>query len=125
MLILLAIVLLLVLSSPWNLVAFVVLLPLWILELLGWNRTVKRRRRVVGAQTMIGREAEVLKSCRPRGQVRLGGEIWEARCGEGALVGETVRVVGLDGLTLLVEPRPATEQAEPPRPAEHRPLGMT
>ena len=37
------------------------------------------------------------------GQVRIGGEIWQARCEAGADTGETVRVVGLNGLTLLVE----------------------
>jgi membrane protein implicated in regulation of membrane protease activity len=37
--------------------------------------------------------------------VRLSGEseIWRARCAQGADAGETVRIVGLDELTLLVE----------------------
>jgi membrane protein implicated in regulation of membrane protease activity len=35
--------------------------------------------------------------------VRIGGELWEARCAGGADVGETVRVVELSGLTLVVE----------------------
>ena len=59
LLIFVAIALLLLLSSPWNLVAFLVLLPLWVLELFGWNRTTKRYKRSVGAQTLIGREAVV------------------------------------------------------------------
>jgi membrane protein implicated in regulation of membrane protease activity len=99
----LAILLLLVLPSPWNLIAFIVLLPLWVLELVGWNRTVKRRRPAVGAETLIARDAVVIAPCRPRGQVRLDGEIWEARCDAGATVGENVRVTGRDGLTLVVE----------------------
>ncbi len=103
-LIFLAIALLFVLSSPWNLIGFLVVIPLWVLELLGWNRTVKRRRRVVGAETLIGRDAVVISPCRPRGQVRLDGEIWAARCDAGAGDRETVRVVGRDGLTLIVEP---------------------
>jgi len=105
MLILLAIALLIFVPSPWNLVGFIVVLPLWLLELAGWNRTVKRRRRVVGVQTLIGKEASVITPCRPNGQVRVNGEIWEARCAAGASSGDTVRVVGLDGLTLIVEPR--------------------
>lgn len=104
MLILLAIALLVVLPSPWNVVAFVVGVPVWILELLAWNRTVKHRRRVVGAQTLIGKEATVSTACRPRGQIRLDGEIWEARCDAGAAPGDTVRVIGREALTLLVEP---------------------
>jgi membrane protein implicated in regulation of membrane protease activity len=102
-LILVAIVLLLVLPSPWNLIAFLVLLPLWVLELLAWNRTVKHHRRVVGAETLLGREAVVIAGCWPRGQIRLGGEIWKARCDAGANIGDAVRVVGRDGLTLIVE----------------------
>jgi membrane protein implicated in regulation of membrane protease activity len=104
MLIIVAIVLVLVLPSPWNWIAFVVLVPLWIVELLGWNRTVKHRRKVVGAETLIDRDAVVISPCRPLGQVRLDGEIWEARCEAGATVGDSVRITGRDGLTLVVEP---------------------
>jgi membrane-bound serine protease (ClpP class) len=104
MLIFLAVALLLILPSPWNLVAFLVLLPLWVLELFGWNRTTKRHRKAVGAETLIGREAVVSEPCRPVGQVRLDGEIWEARCEAGASTGDSVRVTGREKLTLIVEP---------------------
>ena len=103
MLIILAFILLFALPHPWNIVGFVVVIPLWVLELIGWNRTMKKRQKVVGAQTLVGREAVVVRACEPRGQIRLDGEIWEARCEEGAAVDETVRIVGRDGLTLLVE----------------------
>src|SRR5262245_29914605 len=106
MLIFLAVALLLILSSPWNLIAFLVLLPIWVLELFGWNRTTKRHRKAVGAQTLIGREAVVSEPCRPVGQVRLDGEIWEARCAAGASTGDRVRVTGRERLTLIVEPVP-------------------
>lgn len=104
MLIFLAVALLLILSSPWNLIAFLVLLPLWVLELFGWNRTTKRHRKAVGAETLIGREAVVSEPCRPVGQVRLDGEIWEARCDAGASPGDRVRITGRQRLTLIVEP---------------------
>jgi len=100
----LAFVLLIFLPSPWGLVAFTICLVLFFGELLFWNRTMRGRRKVVGAQTLVGREAEVLAPCRPTGQVRIGGEIWEARCDAGADSGETVRVLEVRGLTLLVEP---------------------
>jgi membrane protein implicated in regulation of membrane protease activity len=103
-LILLAIALLLFLPSPWNAVGFLVVIPLWLLELFGWNRTVKNRRKAVGAQTLIGKEAVVTTPCRPDGQVRLDGEIWAARSAAGASPGDRVRVVGREKLTLLVEP---------------------
>jgi len=102
-LIILAFILLFLLPSPWNLVGFLIAIPLWFVELLAWNRTVKHRRRAVGAQTLIGKDATVTEPCRPSGQVRLNGEIWGARCDEGADPGDTVRVVGRDNLTLVVE----------------------
>jgi membrane protein implicated in regulation of membrane protease activity len=104
MLIILAVILLLVLPGPWNVVSFVVVTLLWFVELYGWSRTVKRQRRVVGAQTLIGQEAVVSEPCRPLGQVRLDGETWAARCQAGASSGDRVRVIGRDKLTLIVEP---------------------
>jgi membrane-bound serine protease (ClpP class) len=104
MLIFLAVALLLLLPSPWNVVAFLVLLPLWVVELFAWNRTTKRHKKAVGAQTLIGREAVVSEPCRPVGQVRLDGEIWEARCEAGASTGDRVRITGRERLTLIVEP---------------------
>ena len=103
MLFIVAVVLLLVLPHPWNLVGFTIGLVLGIGELFLWNRTVRHRRPAVGASTLIGSDAKVLSACRPDGQVRLNGEIWDASCVEGAAPGETVRVVGRRGLTLLVE----------------------
>jgi membrane protein implicated in regulation of membrane protease activity len=103
-LIIVAFLLLLLLPTPWNLVGFLVVIPLWILELLAWNRSMKSRRKAVGAETLVGREAVVMTACQPRGQVRLDGEIWDARCDAGATVGDAVRVVDRDALTLIVEP---------------------
>jgi len=102
-LIFLAVALLLILPSPWNVIGFIVVLPIWVLELFAWNRTVKHRKKAVGAQTLIGKDAVVTTPCRPVGQVRLDGEIWEARCDAGASPGDRVRVIGRDGLQLVVE----------------------
>jgi membrane-bound serine protease (ClpP class) len=51
---------------------------------------------------MIGQAAQVVEPCVPNGKVRLHGELWEARCDEGAAAGDTVTVEALDGLTLVV-----------------------
>ena len=104
MLIFLAVVLLLVLPGPWNIIGFVVITLLWFGELFLWSRTVKRKRRVVGAETLIGQIAIVTEACRPVGQVRLDGETWEANCQAGANRDDRVRVIGRDELTLVVEP---------------------
>ena len=103
MFLILAFVLLFLLPSPWNFVGLAISLALFFPELFAWNRTVRGRNHVVGAQTLIGSEATVLEPCRPKGQVRVQGEIWEARCEGGADRGESVRIVGRDGLVLLVE----------------------
>lgn len=108
MFVLLAIVLLLLLPSPWNVVGFACCLVLFLGEVAFWHRRVRGQRKAVGAQTVIGETGMVVSICRPRGQVRVGGEIWAARCDEGADVGEEVTVVGRDDLTLLVtRSRPA------------------
>jgi membrane protein implicated in regulation of membrane protease activity len=52
---------------------------------------------------LIGRRAVVSAGCRPSGQVRLAGELWQARCDPGADVGDEVIVTALNGLTLVVE----------------------
>jgi membrane-bound serine protease (ClpP class) len=92
-----------VLDEPWDLLVVVGALLLEIGEVFFWFWYTRRRRIQVGAETLIGREGVVVTPCRPRGQVRLQGEIWDARCEAGAAAGERVRVVGREGLTLAVE----------------------
>jgi membrane protein implicated in regulation of membrane protease activity len=101
---LLGIVLLIFVPWPWNLVSATACLVLFCGELWFWSNRMRGRHKVVGAQTLVGQEAEVLAPCRPTGQVRIGGEIWEARCEAGAGTGERVRVTGREHLTLVVEP---------------------
>jgi len=72
-------------------------------------REVLRRRTgdlgpctAAGAEGMVGERAEVIGP----GRVRVRGEIWNARGEEGRGPGEAVRVAGVEGLTLVVEPEP-------------------
>ena len=58
---------------------------------------------MVGAQTLIGREATVIAPCFPEGQVLLDGENRVARRAEGADRGDNVRVTARDGLLLVVD----------------------
>ena len=92
-----------VLPSPWNLIA--VAAALWGSPLRsaasGGRSGVQPRW---ASRRCWAREVEVRRACRPLGEVRVRGEIWQARCEPGADAGDTVRIVGLDGLTLLVEP---------------------
>ncbi|HET9675225.1 MAG TPA: NfeD family protein [Gaiellaceae bacterium] len=102
MLLVVGIVLLLVLPSPWSAIAFVTALVLFVGEVAIWNRTVRHRRVETGPDTLIGSEAVVLSPLHPSGQVQIDGEIWDARCEGGAEPGQTVTVVGRDRLTLIV-----------------------
>ena len=94
-----------VLEGPWRIVAVAAGLTLDVAEnlaLLWWSR---RRRALVGAETLVGETAVVVTACRPCGQVRVAGELWQAICAEGADPGTEVDVVALDGLLLTVRPR--------------------
>jgi membrane protein implicated in regulation of membrane protease activity len=100
-----ALVLLVFVPWPWNLFAFLGGLFAFGVEVGFWNRRVRGRRASVGAETMIGRRATVVRECRPYGQVRVAGELWEARCHEGADRGDQVTITSRNGLQLVVEKR--------------------
>jgi membrane protein implicated in regulation of membrane protease activity len=93
----------LVLPAPWDWLAVGAGGAIEVGEAAFWWRWSHRRRPAVGAEALVGRDAVVVARCRPDGQVRLQGELWAARCEAGADVGDAVRVVRLDGLTLVVE----------------------
>jgi membrane protein implicated in regulation of membrane protease activity len=103
-LIVLAFALLLFAPWPWNLIGFVVSMLLGVGELFLWNLTVRHRRVRVGAETMVGTRGVAISGCHPDGQVRVAGTIWNARCEAGVEPGQSVRVLGMDALTLTVEP---------------------
>jgi len=93
-----------VLPSPWGLVAVVVGGVLDIAEtglFLWWS---KRRRATVGVEALVGKAAVASTDLWPEGQVRIGGEIWKARCEGGCDVGTAVVVREVEGLTLVVDP---------------------
>jgi membrane protein implicated in regulation of membrane protease activity len=89
-----------VLPSPWGLIAVLgggLLDVAESLVLLRWSR---RRRAATGAEALIGQKAIV--SSTPT-QVRVVGELWEARSDRQLRPGEEVVVRAVDGLTLVVE----------------------
>jgi membrane protein implicated in regulation of membrane protease activity len=104
MLLLAAIVLFVVLPTPWNGVALLALLILGAGEVSYWWRKVRHRRLQTGAETLVGARAKVVSTCRPEGQVSLEGALWNARCEDGADAGESVVVRAREGLLLIVEP---------------------
>lgn len=93
-----------VLPSPWGLVAVVVGGTLDVAEtglFLWWS---KRRRASVGVESLVGRTGVASTDLWPEGQIKIGGEIWKARCEGGCDAGTRVVVREVDGLTLVVDP---------------------
>jgi membrane-bound serine protease (ClpP class) len=91
-------------SWPWNLLVVLGGVVAEVGEVIWGRRLAKRWRPKTGAEAMIGKTAQVVAACRPNGRVRVHGELWEATCAAGADVGETVRITGLEELTLVVAP---------------------
>ena len=77
------------------------------LALLYVVRSIYQSRREGGAATvpaLVGATGTVISGLAPRGVVRVGSETWTAVSEDGTVipVGETVRIVGVDGLILTV-----------------------
>ena len=105
MLVLIALALaLFVLPSPWGLLAVAVAAVLDIAEtglFIWWS---KRRKATVGVETLVGKIGVAASDLWPDGQVKVGGEIWRARCAGGCDSGTRIIVRSVDGLTLVVDP---------------------
>ncbi|MFH1343290.1 MAG: nodulation protein NfeD [Pseudomonadota bacterium] len=63
----------------------------------------RRRVPVTGAEQIIGSIGQVIAWQDATGQIRVLGEVWNARAARPMQTGDTVRVVGRDGLTLIVD----------------------
>ncbi|HUG99273.1 MAG TPA: nodulation protein NfeD [Gammaproteobacteria bacterium] len=70
-----------------------------------WVALRARRQPVVsGREDMIGAMASAVTDFHGRGQVRTHGELWNAESGVPVGAGQTLRVTGMKGLVLTVEP---------------------
>lgn len=72
---------------------------------LGMALRSRRRPVVSGRESMIGSPGVVVRWEGGRGAVRVQGEVWSARAASAFAAGDRVRIVGLQGLTVTVEPR--------------------
>jgi membrane protein implicated in regulation of membrane protease activity len=91
------------LPSPWSYVAVAGAAVYEVAELAVLVWYSRRRRATTGAEALPGSVGIVVAPCRPLGQIRVAGELWRARCEEGADPGENVVVEALGpDLTLLV-----------------------
>jgi membrane protein implicated in regulation of membrane protease activity len=94
-----------VLPFPWGLVAIGIGAAVDIAETGGFLWWSRRRKALVGLESMVGRHGVAVGDLWPEGQVKVSGEIWKASCEGGCDAGTAVVVRGVRGLTLDVEPR--------------------
>jgi membrane-bound serine protease (ClpP class) len=106
MFLLIAVLLLLLLPDPWNLVAALAALAVGGIEVLYFYRRMRGEKVVTGVENLVGATGKVTTPLAPSGQIRVLGETWEAHAAAAVPVGETVRVVAVHGLKLDVEPVP-------------------
>ncbi len=99
----LALILFLVLPSPWNVIGGLVSAAAGVVEVGYWHRRVRRQKVRTGVETLVGATGEVTEPLAPSGQIRVQGETWEARSSSNLANGARVRVVAVHGLVLEVE----------------------
>lgn len=108
--------------NPWALVGAVAALGAISVTILSFAIRAQRSPITTGVEGLIGQTATVLVPLAPAGRVRLRGENWAARLasGDGAVrAGEAVRITGIEGITLAVEPiSPALPTSQSPQEAK-------
>ena len=83
------------------LVAFGVIVGLYIRWVIG---PLRRRTKLTGAETLMGKTGVAITDLRPKGEVRVEGEIWRAESVSGDIAkDEEVTVKALKGLVVEVE----------------------
>lgn len=89
----------------WELIAIVALMSS-LLFIGVVYLALKARQRVVvsGQEEMIGAVGEALEAIQNEGRVRVHSELWHARANQPVERGNKIRVVGMEGLVLIVEP---------------------
>jgi membrane protein implicated in regulation of membrane protease activity len=104
MFLLLALLLLIFVPWPWSLAAAIASLVLFVFEVAYWQRRMRHRKVQTGVENLVGATGEVTSPLAPVGQIRVKGELWEARASSPIDPGAQVRVVAVHGLTLEVTP---------------------
>lgn len=103
MLLLLALLLLIAVPSPWNVIGALATGVLGVFEVVYWERRMRRRKVQTGVENLVGRTGVAAERLAPSGHVRVLGEIWEANSSSEVPRGARVRVVAVNDLILEVE----------------------
>ena len=90
---------------PKSVIATVVLASTAFFLIAGrFGLKAQKRKKLTGSEGMIGEEGEAITNFRKgRGKVLVHGEIWNAESEQDIRKGDRVKVVGVKGLTLMVE----------------------
>jgi membrane-bound serine protease (ClpP class) len=90
---------------PWQLIAVVTAASAgFLLLVLNFALRAHARPVVSGREQMVGENGEVLEETDGSAFARIHGEVWKVRANAPLGRGQLVRVVGIDGLVLAVEP---------------------
>lgn len=103
MLLLLALLLLIAVPSPWNVIGALATGALGVVEVVYWERRMRRRKVQTGIENLVGATGEAAERLAPSGHVRVLGELWQANSRSELPRGARVRVVAVNDLTLEVE----------------------
>ncbi len=94
------------------LVTFGVLAGLYVRWVIG---PLRRKAKLTGSEALIGKTGVAIGDLKPKGEVRVAGEIWRAESLSGDIaMGERVTVKAMKGLTLTVEKAPQDGSQTPP-----------
>ena len=88
-------------------IALAVISVLFVFIIVRMGVQARGRPVVSGAHTLVGDQGEVLADFTGEGWANIRGEIWQVRSASPLAQGERVRVTGIDGVALNVEPQSA------------------
>jgi membrane-bound serine protease (ClpP class) len=102
--------------DPWVLGVSTGLFAGFIVLILGQLTRTRRTPLRTGYEQYIGQVATVYRALTPRGSVWFEGQLWSAvvASGQQVAVQQPVRIIGIDGLTLIVEPAPGIVSSDLP-----------
>lgn len=87
----------------WLLVALVAIVSaLFLVFVIGMALKARQHPIVSGREELIGAEGVILEDILDEGTIRVHGELWSARSAQHLVRGQKVRVVGMEGLVLIV-----------------------
>ncbi len=100
--------------DPWLIGSVALVSGLFFILVIGLAVKSRRHPVVTGREELLGAEGVALESFDRRGRVRVHGELWSATTRHPLRQGDRVRVTGISGLTLRVEPATTRQTEESP-----------